>query len=174
MRIANLATVLALLCAPLPLSAQAPQLLSKEEAFFLVNSLLQLTDDSKDAKQSLSKYKEWETQYIKVRDAAYLGEKQLALYFFVVFIAEARAMTYTSQEISHEVVPLYMKNKERFWSVLNINPAFIPAVCRHLGGYFVIEGKKTELSGFIAQNKPLMEKHLYKPHATTCISELQK
>ncbi len=148
--------------------------MSKEEAYVLVDNLLQLTDKPKDTKQSLSKYREWEAQYIKARESAHLGPKQLAVYFFIVFVAEARAMADTTEEISHEIVPLYMRDKVRFLSVLNNNPALIPAVCSNLGSHFTMEGKEKELGSFITQNSPLIVKYLYKPFAQACITALEK
>jgi len=167
--IASLALVTAL-----PAAAQGPEVMSKEEAYVLVDNLLQLTDESKDIRQSLSKNKEWEAQYIKARESAHLGSKQLTVYFFVVFVAEARAMAHTTEEISHEIVPLYVRDKVRFLSVLNNNPALVSAICRSLGSHFTIEGKKKDFRSFVTKNSPLIEKHLYKPYAETCIAELEK
>lgn len=173
MRSSILIATLSLVTA-LALAAQGPDVLSKEEAYVLVDNLLQLADEPKENKLSLLKNKEWEAQYTKVRDSAHLGRKQLAVYFFVVFVAEARAMTHTNEEISHEIVPLYMRDKVRFLSVLNSNPALVPAICRSLGSHFTIEDKEKDLPGFITQNTSLIAKHLYKPYAETCITELEK
>ena len=91
-----------------------------------------------------------------------------------MFIAEAGNKVQTMEDIGHEIVPLYMRDKVRFLSVLDHNPAFIPAVCSNLASYFSMEDKEKDLDSFIAQNRPLMAKHLYKPYAEICIAELEK
>ena len=173
MQRAHFLVAIALVVTPI-YATPATDVLSKDDALFLVDSLLELSDKPADIKEALAEHKKWEAQYIKIREAAQLGRKQLGLYFFVIFIADARSMTDTQEEISHEILPLYESDKARFLSVLNDNLAFILSVCGSIGSHFIIEGKANELSEFISKNKPLIEKHLYKPYETTCLSELEK
>lgn len=173
MRSANFVVAIVLVITPAH-ATLATDVLSKDDALLLVDNLLKLSDKPADIKGALAEHKKWEAQYIRISEAARLGPKQLALYFFVIFIADARVMVDTQEETSHEILPLYESDKERFVSVLNNNPAFIVSVCGTIGDHFIIEGKINKLSGFISNNKPLIEKHLYKPNAITCLSELEK
>jgi hypothetical protein len=151
--------------------AVEPTLLTNEDSYLLVDRLLDLSDSNKN---SLSQYKEWETRYIKIRANALKSPKHMALYQFVVFIADARALTHTLEEIGIEIADIYNKDKNLFLAALENNPAFVPAVCSQLGGYFNLIGKEKELDKFIVLNRPLIEKHLYAPNAKRCLAELQK
>ncbi len=146
--------------------------LSEAEAFFLVDRILHLTEQ--DGSNALAKYKEWESQYIKIRSNAHRDVKSMGLYFFVIWIADMRTSVHTLEEIGFEIRGFYEKDKQLFLTALNKYQGFIEAVCGSLGGHFNLVGKDDEFSEFISQNAPLIEEKLYKPYAKRCIDEISK
>ncbi len=146
--------------------------LSEAEAFLLVDKILQLTEQ--DGSNALAKYKEWESQYIKIRSNAHRDVKSMGLYFFIVWISDARTSVHTKEEIGFEIRGFYEKDKELFLAALNKYQGFIEPVCDQLGGHFNLVGKDDELLEFISQNTPLIEEKLYKPYAERCLNEISK
>ena len=145
--------------------------ISPDEAYILLDQLLELSEKKRDVKDQLAEYKKWESLYIKYSRAENPTELDIKIFFMMVFIANERYKAHTLEESAKDILLIYRKNPKRFLKVLKENPFLIPSACDRLRDSYDLYGRPGK-KDFIKNNTALLLESLGEKLGRQCIAKL--
>ena len=121
----------------------------------------------------LKEFKALESIYIQniepVKGSSKLTNKQIKTIMFFAFYAKEINSAAFQEYLASDLLPLYLKNKNIFLTVLNNKPFLIDANCSRLNAYFSFEDQQTiSRSNFIKLNKAIFSKVLNADNFKRC------
>lgn len=151
--------------------------ISEHDAYLLIDRLLTLSEKSSDQKveleRSFERYKKWEELYTKFSSNEEMTKNEIKIYLFMTFIAYEKTMIHPQEEIAEGIVPIFTRQPEIMFSVLNELPFLIPATCTSFNDHFDLYNKKEAKQQFIKRYEGDILKSLSKEQARICLNKLR-
>ena len=147
--------------------------LTENEAYVLLDHLLDLSAVSNDKSTELQRYKQWANLHAKLVRENKLSNGQMKVYLFMVFIAEHKVAIDSLEEMAKEIVPRFKKQPEVMLAVLKEIPFLLPATCNRIGTHFELFGSRRDKQQFLTSYEKMITDKLGKEHATVCLTQIR-
>lgn len=164
-------TFLLLVLSASPVLSRDAESLSSDEAYFLIDNLVGLSEFKSDHKLQLANYRRWEelqNKFLKKEDNLTMEDMKIIL--LMIFIAEERAKVHPSEELARHIGPLFVKKSDMILDILKDLPFLIQATCNSLNDHFSLHQDKKAKEIFLKENKKKIVESLGKLRATKCLN----
>jgi hypothetical protein len=145
---------------------------SPEDAYVLLDNLLELSEKKGNIKAKLVEYRKWEKAYVKYSSVERPTELDIKIFLMIIFIAHERYMAHNLEQSADDIVAIFKRNSKLFLAVLKKKAFLIPSACDCLRDHIDLYARpgKTE---FIDSNKGLILESLGEKLGQQCMEKLQ-
>jgi hypothetical protein len=154
---------------------------TKDEAKIIVDRLLIFRPNDSNVSDQLDEIQRWQSIFIKYSSKLRTDprEQDIRNYLFLVFVANAKNMSLTLEQISDEIVELFSAQSQLFLSVLAKSQFLVASTCESIGsGFQMYESQQqsdNERSKFIAIYGSEISIALARnKQAEICLSKIEK
>lgn len=147
--------------------------LTENEAYVLLDHLLDLPVANNDKSAQLQRYKKWANLRAKLARENKLSNSQMKIYLFMVFIAEQRAKIDSLEEMAKEIVPMFKKQPTVLLGVLKESPFLLPAACNNINVHFELYGAERDKQKFLENYQGMITQTLGVEFSAACLAKIR-
>jgi hypothetical protein len=144
--------------------------LSQEDAYFLIDNLVGLSELKDNRKQQLANYRKWKELQDKFAKKDGLSKEQMKIFLLMIFIAEEKAKVHPAEELARQSGPLFLKQSDMILDILKDTPFLIQSACNSLSDHFSLYKDKNAKEHFLKEYKKKIVESLGSQRGTTCLN----
>lgn len=147
--------------------------LNHNEAYVLLDNLLNLDEINTEQRTQLDRYKEWEKLHLKFSSNNKLDKSQMKIYLFMTFISSEQTKTHSQEDIAKNIKPLFDRQSKQMLEILSELPFLSSSTCQTLSDHFALFGTKAGKQQFIKRYKKEISQSLSTEQAKVCLRKLK-
>ncbi len=148
--------------------------IDSNESLILIDKLLSLSNKPIEIQDQLKRYKVWRSVFEKYHNKESFTINETKIYLFMIFIADEKVLTHTSEDIEFDIVKKFKKQPTYFLNVIKELPFLARSTFMAINGHFTIINKPEKKIEFINNYKSIINKQLGSTLGAECLSLIKK